>query len=95
MGVAKVLYAYNVAVLTDVYGDVPLSEACEYTELGTPLYMQPKIDKQEDIYKVIMENLDEALTLLDDTDGASSGSMGMQDLIYGTASNGDVEAEKI
>ena len=42
-----------------------------------------------------MENLDEALTLLDDTDGASSGSMGMQDLIYGTASNGDVEAEKI
>ncbi len=95
LGVAKVLYAYNVAVLTDVYGDVPLSEACEYTELGTPLYMQPKIDKQEDIYKVIMENLDEALTLLDDTDGASSGSMGMQDLIYGTASNGDVEAEKI
>lgn len=95
LGVAKVLYAYNVAVLTDAFGDIPLSESCEYTELGTPLYMQPKIDKQEDIYKVIMQNIDEALVLLDGTDGASSGSMGMQDLIYGPAAKGNVDAEKI
>lgn len=94
LGVAKILYAYNAAVLTDVFGDIPLSEACEYTELGTPLYMQPKIDKQEDVYKAIMQNLDEALVLLDGTDAAASGSMGMQDLIYGKASNGEIEAEK-
>lgn len=94
LGVAKALYAYNLAVLTDLFGDVPFSEACEYTEQGNPLFMQPKIDKQEEIYAGIMKNLDEALVLLDGTDGASIGSMGKQDLLYYKLTSGDINKEK-
>ncbi|SEG04587.1 SusD/RagB family nutrient-binding outer membrane lipoprotein [Parabacteroides chinchillae] len=94
LGIAKVLYAYNYALMTDLFGDIPFKEACEYTDQGTPLYMQPAIDKQEEIYKEIMQNLDDAFVLLNGTDAAATGSMGMQDLIYGKASNGKIDAEK-
>lgn len=80
LGVAKIFLAYNAAVLTDVFGDVPYSEAAEYDEKGQPKFLQPRIDKQEDIYKDIMKNLDEAIELLKKEDRYG---MGGQDLIYG------------
>lgn len=83
LGVAKLLYAYNAAILTDLFGDVPYTQACVYTELGTPMYMQPEIDKQETIYADIMKNIDEAIVLFDGDDEATSGPMGSQDVIYG------------
>ena len=45
-GIAKLLKAYNFAVVTDLYGDVPYSQAL----LGNA-NLRPRYDKQEDIYK--------------------------------------------
>ena len=45
-GIAKLLKAYNFAMTTDLWGDIPYSEALQgLTKL------QPRFDKQEDIYK--------------------------------------------
>lgn len=94
LGVAKALYAYNTAILTDLFGDMPYTEACEYTSQGNPLYMQPKLDTQESIYAAVMKNLEEALVLLEGTDAALSGSMGKQDLLYYKTTNGDLGKQK-
>ncbi len=56
LGVAQVMKAYNLALLTDMYGDVPYTEALDLNKTFTP-----KIDKQEDIYKDILALLDAAL----------------------------------
>ena len=48
-GYAKILKAYNFALLTDLWGDVPYSEALK-GNLPAPI-SQPRFDKQEDIYK--------------------------------------------
>ena len=45
-GIAKLLRAYNYAVVTDLWGDVPYSQAA----LGLD-NLAPRFDKQEDIYK--------------------------------------------
>ena len=77
-GAAKVLYAYNAAVLTDLFGDVPYSQACNYNE-----YKTPAIDKQEDIYKDINKNLDEAIAELEAAVAAGANlGIGSYDFIY-------------
>ena len=45
-GIAKLLKAYNFAVVTDLYGDIPYSQALQGTA-----NLRPRYDKQEDIYK--------------------------------------------
>ncbi|GAC1373186.1 MAG: SusD/RagB family nutrient-binding outer membrane lipoprotein [Hymenobacter sp.] len=45
-GIAKLLKAYNFSVATDMYGDVPYSQA-----LKGSANTHPRYDKQEDIYK--------------------------------------------
>lgn len=45
-GIAKLLKAYNFSVATDMYGDVPYSQALQGSANTHPRY-----DKQEDIYK--------------------------------------------
>ncbi len=92
LGIAKLLYAYNIAVLTDIFGDVPFNEACEYEANGIPTFMQPSIDKQEAIYTSILDLIEESMILLDGTDAIST--LGQHDLIYGPASGGRVDAEK-
>lgn len=47
-GVAKIQLAYTFAVATDLWGDIPYSEALLGSEKGIT---QPRFDKQEDIYK--------------------------------------------
>ena len=79
LGIAQVLTAYNLAMLTDLMGDVP------YTEAMQPgVIFQPKIDKQEDIYKVVFAMLDSAIVNLAKT--STFASLGTQDLIYGGTS---------
>ncbi len=82
-GIAKVLLAYNLGVLTDFFGDVPYSESGVIDENGAPVILQPKIDKQSDLYPQIQSLLDDAIDLLGGTDGAGSGPISTQDLIYG------------
>jgi hypothetical protein len=45
-GIAKLLKAYNFSIATDLYGDVPYSQA-----LQGNANLHPRYDKQEDIYK--------------------------------------------
>ena len=85
--IARILLAYNGAVVADVFGDTPFSETGVLNPDGTPKYMQPKIDSQESIYKEVMQNLNAAITLLKDgtaEDEGLSGAVGSKDLIYGS-----------
>ncbi|WP_264534987.1 SusD/RagB family nutrient-binding outer membrane lipoprotein [Flavobacterium sp. N1736] len=76
LGIAQILLAYNLAVLTDLFGDVP------YTEAGKPgIIFQPKVDKQEYIYLDIFKRLNEGIANLNKT--TTYASLGKQDVIYG------------
>lgn len=46
VGIAKIMKAYTFALATDTWGDVPYSQA-----LKGSAHPQPRLDKQEDIYK--------------------------------------------
>ncbi|HET8828474.1 MAG TPA: SusD/RagB family nutrient-binding outer membrane lipoprotein [Pelobium sp.] len=62
-GPALVMKAYMTATLTDLYGDVPYSEALK----GKSQIFTPKYDKQEDIYQGadgILKNLENAVTTM-------------------------------
>jgi|WetSurMetagenome_2_1015567.scaffolds.fasta_scaffold00343_4 hypothetical protein len=76
LGVAEVLSAYNLAILTDAFGDAPWSEA-----LQPGVIFQPKLDKQADIYTAIFAFLDDAIANFDKT--TVFPSLGSQDFIYG------------
>ena len=74
-GVAITLQAYGFAFLTDVYGDIPFSEAIQAGEgIIAPIY-----DKQEDVYTGILAMLDNAIALL----GTSGTIDSTNDIIYG------------
>lgn len=73
-GAAKVLMANLIAVLSDLYGDIPFSEALLGTEVQTPAY-----DTRADIYADVHRLLQEARTeLAEDSDLA----IGSEDLFY-------------
>ncbi len=61
-GIAQVLLAYNLAVTTDMWGDVPWSEA-----LNGATNMQPKYESQQSIYVAINAMLDDAIINLGKT----------------------------
>lgn len=82
-GVAEVLAAYNSALITDLFGDAPWSQAALPSKTGAPIYMNPKIDTQEEIYTGIMNYLDDAITDLQGTDAHATGTLGTYDLLYG------------
>jgi hypothetical protein len=75
LGIAQILSAYNLAVVTDMMGDIPWSEALKPGEIFTPV-----IDRQEDIYEEIFKFLDDAIANLERE--SVFPSLGPQDLIY-------------
>jgi len=75
-GVAKILMAYHLGVMTDHWGDMPYSDALN----GATLVLKPKYDSQETIYTTIFSLLTEAITNLDAA--ASTFSPDVEDLIY-------------
>jgi len=77
-GMAEVLAAYNLALITDLYGDAPWTEAANYK-----VSFSPKVDKQELIYQSIMSYLDNAIADLQKTDSHASGGPAQYDLLYG------------
>ena len=84
-GYAKILKAYNFALLTDLWGDVPYSQALK-GNLPAPI-SQPRFDKQEDIYKGnttlgIQSLFDLVRDGLADLDKPSALRPGADDLIY-------------
>src|SRR5688572_7174586 len=61
--IALVYKSWAYSILTDLYGDIPYSEATKATE-GI---LQPSFDQQKDIYIDILKNLETANSLFDDT----------------------------
>jgi hypothetical protein len=59
IAIARILKAYRFSVLTDRYGDMPYFEALDEKNL-TPVF-----NTQQDIYKDIFKELDEAVTQFD------------------------------
>lgn len=75
-GVGLVMQAYGFSVLTDVFGDIPFSEAIRADE-GI---FSPKYDRQEDVYNGILAMLDQANDLFAADGGTiTAGS----DILYG------------
>lgn len=85
-GMAKVLLAANLGVATDMFGDVPYSEALD----GENLNFTPHFDSQESILAAVQSLLDEAITEFNKPASSNVYLPGSDDLIYG----GDVEMWK-
>jgi Starch-binding associating with outer membrane len=81
-GPALVMRSWGFGVLTDVFGDVPYSEALLGDSLSMQAgeRMQPGYDAQQAIYADIFRTLDEATTALSSSAGAS---LGGADPFYG------------
>lgn len=75
-GISKVMLAYNLAVTTDLWNDIPYSEG--FTGGAN---LNPKYDSQESIYKVIETLLSDAITLMNAEDKTVLPDS--KDLIYG------------
>jgi hypothetical protein len=80
VGIAKVLMAYNYSVATDLWGEVPFSEALQVRENRTPVF-----DAQQDVYTGMLDLLDEAIA---DLGKESVSSVGTSDFYY----NGDADS---
>jgi hypothetical protein len=75
-GVANVLLAYTWMTATDVWGDMPYTEAFQGTEV-----LQPKFDSQEFIYGEVFNLLNQADGQLAGSDGGLA--VGSEDLVFG------------
>ncbi|MGB5988682.1 MAG: SusD/RagB family nutrient-binding outer membrane lipoprotein [Marinifilaceae bacterium] len=75
LAIAQILKAYNAAVLTDLMGDTPFTEACQPGVIFTP-----KLDTQKSIYDAVFKLLNDAIVNLDKT--SLFPSIASQDLIY-------------
>ncbi len=71
---ARIWRVYIVHQLTDLYGDIPYSEALK----GLESKYQPKYDLQSDIYKDMFKELEESVASFD----ASKPTFGNSDLLY-------------
>ncbi|WP_241559052.1 SusD/RagB family nutrient-binding outer membrane lipoprotein [Chitinophaga barathri] len=75
IAVGKVLEAFNFAYITDLYGDIPYSEALLSKNEGI---VHPRYDRQQDIYPALLNTLKEAnneLSLLSRTVDATADPM--------------------
>ncbi len=72
LGAAKVIKAYVMVTMVDMYGDIPYSQALKGAE-----FLNPKFDKGEDVYNAAFTVLDEAVELLQ-----RANSVNPQDLYY-------------
>ncbi len=77
VGVAKILMAINLGTLTDLFGDIPYTEAFQGADNLNPMY-----DSQENIYSTILSLCDEGISSLG-KNGISSLNLSGFDQIYG------------
>ncbi|WP_448539220.1 SusD/RagB family nutrient-binding outer membrane lipoprotein [Schleiferia thermophila] len=75
-GVAKVMMAMYLGLFTDIWGDIPYSEALQGTD-----NLNPRYDTQQQIYQTIQSLLDEAINELQATTSALK--PGAEDLVHG------------
>jgi hypothetical protein len=85
-GIAKFLRAFYFARLTETFGDVPYSDAMKALEGVTT----PKYDPQKTVYTGILNELEEANTILSNVTGRIDG-----DIIYGNKPNQSMQWRKL
>lgn len=76
---ARIWRAWLFGRLTDLYGDVPYSEAAKNV---SDVNVSPAYDTQESIYMDLLKELKESAAVLNADDGSAK-NIGSQDLIYG------------
>jgi hypothetical protein len=69
VGAAKVLKAYYMQTIVDLYNDVPYSDAFK-----GQANVSPKYDKGADVYKALIQELDDAMLLLNGSGTIDAGS---------------------
>ncbi|MCD4794619.1 MAG: SusD/RagB family nutrient-binding outer membrane lipoprotein [Bacteroidales bacterium] len=74
-GIAKIMLALNIGVLTNLFGDMPYSDAFS----GSNSVLQPAYDSQESVYAAIDDLLNQAISELGQEENAVDIK---QDLIY-------------
>lgn len=85
-GLARFFRAVHFTMLTEVFGDVPYSEALRALQGND----KPKYDTQEDIYVGVLNELEEANTLLDPAKGRITG-----DIIFGNKAQQILQWKKL
>jgi hypothetical protein len=73
-GIAYILKAYTYQLTTDAYGDIPLSEAVNESQFGSP-----KFDPQALVYDSIFNYIDRGLEFIGTADAADPGE---QDMVF-------------
>lgn len=81
-GIALVIKSYVFGLLTDLWGDVPYSEALQALDGGVET-MTPRFDRQEDIYEGILADLALANTLLSRPLADYAAPVGAADVYFG------------
>ena len=74
VGVSQILMAQTFSILTDLYGDIPFSDA-----LNGVASIAPKYDKQEDIYPALIKMIESGVTNVKSNVGLKPGT---DDVIY-------------
>ena len=77
-GPARVMQAWGFQNITDVFGDVPYSEALKGDIVGAPT--KPKYDKQQDIYTALLKSLADASATM--KTGSADAGLGSADPIF-------------
>ncbi|WP_242929496.1 SusD/RagB family nutrient-binding outer membrane lipoprotein [Pontibacter vulgaris] len=70
IAVARIMKAYYFWFLTDIYGDIPYSDALKGNQV-----LQPKYDKQEDIYNDLFKELKEAQAMINTGEAGVTGDI--------------------
>jgi hypothetical protein len=78
-GAGRTLEALNFGMLTDQYGRIPVREAYDGV---TTARLTPAFDEQEDVYNQIIEKLDEAIALFNETNNAKGLNIDNGDIMY-------------
>lgn len=88
MNLIRIVKANATAKITDLYGDMPYSEAFQSRRVDGNLF--PKFDAQEEIYKSILTDLEEAANFVSNfssNNGQIHATINRQDIL----NNGDLE----
>ncbi|MBN8782097.1 MAG: hypothetical protein ABS85_12020 [Sphingobacteriales bacterium SCN 48-20] len=75
--IARILFVTNLALATDTWGEIPLTEA-----FNAPAQLYPAYESQQSIYDFMHKYLDSAITEIGQTNPATV-RPGVDDLIYG------------
>lgn len=82
--IARILKSYYFQFLTDVYGDIPYSEALQFGENFTPAY-----DNSKSIYRDLIVQLDAAIAALNNYGAALP--VGVEDTVFAGDPNGWIQ----